>query len=147
MSGEDHDEVLALRVAHGQLAFVDPIADVFATTALHRENFIMNSDGSIVGFFQIDSTSGAQVVDGHLSLHEVQVDAAHQGRGFARQFVARLPAFLKARYPDWSSVCLTVNCRNKSAYRVYQLGGFVDTGGLYHQGRSGPQHIMTMSFD
>jgi hypothetical protein len=35
-----------------------------------------------------------------------------------------------------------VNSRNTVGLALYHRAGFVDTGELYHGGRSGPQHLL-----
>ena len=144
MADADRATVAGLRVTNDQLAFVDTIADTLNGSAHQRENYVIEAGNAIVGFFQVDSGSGAQAVPDSIELHEVQIDAAHQGNGHAGAFMAALAPFLAAHYPDTDTVSLTVNCRNRIAYRVYAQGGFTDTGALYHGGRSGPQHVMTM---
>ncbi|MGI9464598.1 MAG: GNAT family N-acetyltransferase [Aestuariivirgaceae bacterium] len=144
MTEADRDAVLRLQVSPEQGAFVDPLVETLATTALRNDNYVMEAAGEIVGYFQIDSSSGKQTMADNLELHEVLIDVAHQGKGYGKLFIQQLRAFLTETYPDWSSVCLTVNCRNTHAYRLYAFGGFIDTGDLYLEGRSGPQHIMVL---
>jgi ribosomal protein S18 acetylase RimI-like enzyme len=144
MSISDRDAVLALSVTYKQSAFVEPLKETLSDDDPLRECFVIVADHAIVGFFQIDSTSGAQKIPGSLELHEVLVDVKHQGKGLGKAFVLSLKQFLKAEYPRSQSVCLTVNCKNKAAYRLYELGGFVDIGQIYSEGRSGPQHIMQL---
>ncbi len=141
----DRAVVLGLSVTGPQAAFVEPIAETLSTTALQRDNFVIAADGAIVGFFQIACSSGAQKIANTLELHEVIVDASHQGKGYGKVFVFALKEFLRSEYPKWDAVCLTVNCKNKKAYRLYELGGFTDTGELYFEGRSGPQHVMRLA--
>jgi len=141
----DRVSVLGLAVTDSQSAFVEPLAETLSANAPRHDNFVITAGDDIVGFFQIDSTSGAQKIPGTLELHEVSIDARRQGKGFGRAFIVALRTFLQDAYPDAPAVCLTVNCRNRKAYRLYQLGGFEDTGDLHHEGRSGPQHIMLMS--
>jgi GNAT superfamily N-acetyltransferase len=140
----DRSAVLGLSVTDPQAAFVEPIAETLSTTALERDNFVIVAGGEVVGFFQIDCASDAQKIPDTLELHEVIIDAAHQGKGYGKAFVFALKEFLRREYPGWGAVCLTVNCKNKGAYRLYELGGFMDTGELYCEGRSGPQHVMRL---
>jgi hypothetical protein len=37
---------------------------------------------------------------------------------------------------------LTVNCDNAGALTLYRRTHFVDSGELYHGGRSGPRHLL-----
>jgi hypothetical protein len=58
-----------------------------------------------------------------------------------RQATEMLGKYLSQCYPAFSSVLLTVNCKNTQAQRAYLKGGFTDTAELYHGGAAGPQHI------
>lgn len=142
MKDIDRLTVEKLTVTKAQCAFVDPIAETLINTATLREHYVMEEKGEIVGFFQVDSTSGNQCVGNHLDLHEVLIDISHQGKGYGREFAVLLPDFLKQKYPTWGGVCLTVNCKNTLAKRLYECAGFVETGGLKTEGRSGTQYIM-----
>lgn len=145
MTAADREAVLLLDVTKEQSAFVDPISDTLAQSSSLRDNHVVVAEDLVVGFFQIDDTPESQRIAGSLELHEVRIAAAHQGKGFGKQLLASLPPYLRSTYPDWASVCLTVNCRNKRAYHLYLLGGFADTGETFHGGRSGPQHVLRMS--
>lgn len=142
LEDDDRPVVAKLSVRSEQEAFVEPLPETLAATAMDRDNYVMEADGAVVGFFQIDSTSRTQCVPDCLELHEVCVDGSAQGQGHGRSFVEALPLFLRETYPGWDGVCLTVNCRNERAKRLYELGGFEATGELKEEGRSGPQFIM-----
>lgn len=144
MTDDDRVTVLSLSVAAEQSAFVDSIADTLSMTGPVRDNYVVLADDTIVGFFQIDCSSGNQRIPHSLEVHEVAIDATHQGKGYGRSFICGLKSFLKHEYPHSKSACLTVNCRNGKAIGLYELGEFVDTGNLYHGGRSGPQHVMRL---
>ena len=146
MLSSDRSKVSKLKVSAEQLAYVDPINDTLAHETSARDNFVMEADGAIVGFFQIDARSKHRIMPDLLVLHEVQIDARAQGKRYGRQFMGALSSCLRHEYPWADGVCLTVNCKNLHAYRLYAAGGFVDTGNLYHGGRSGPQHIMVCRF-
>ena len=142
---EDEQALAAtLAVTSEQLQFVVPMQLTMKTTALERDNFIIETDAGIVGFFQIDTRVPEYVRQPLLELCQVVIDQNHQGRGIGRRFIQSLPELLRREYPDATGVVLTVNCRNKMAHRVYVAGGFRDTGEIYTGGPSGPQHIMTM---
>jgi ribosomal protein S18 acetylase RimI-like enzyme len=147
MTPDDQAAANALTVAKEQMPFVEPMPLALNTTDLQRDNFVMESNAEIVGFFQIDTQAPAYIAQPMLELCQVVVDHKHQGRGLGRQFIRLLPALLKQQYPNAPGIVLTVNCRNKMAHHVYAASGFHDTGELYNGGPSGPQHIMTMTFD
>ncbi len=141
---EDHAPAAAVSVTSDQLQFVDPMPLTLKTTALRRDNFVIELDTGIAGFFQIDTRVPDYIQQPLLELCQVVIDEKYQGHGIGRRFIQCLPEALKLEYPDASGVVLTVNCRNKVAYHVYATSGFHDTGRIYTGGPSGPQHIMTM---
>lgn len=147
MTQEDHAPAAALTVADEQSQFVDPMPLTLKTTALKRDNFVIEVDAGIVGFFQIDTRVPDYIQQPLLELCQVVIDQNHQGRGIGRRFIQGLPDAIKREYPAAPGVVLTVNCRNKMAHHVYAAGGFSDTGEIYEGGPSGPQHIMTMRWN
>lgn len=146
MRPEDHEALSGLNVNEQQQQFVEPMPLTLETSALHRDNIVIELGAEIVGYFQIDTKAPAYVRQPLLELCQVVVDRNHQGCGIGRQFLLLLPAFLNREYPSAPGIVLTVNCRNKMAHHVYAAGGFHDTGEIYNGGPSGPQHIMTMSW-
>ncbi|MEM9472322.1 MAG: GNAT family N-acetyltransferase [Pseudomonadota bacterium] len=147
MLASDHPAVAALTVADEQKPFVDPMPLTLETTGLQRDNFVVETDASIAGFFQINTRPPDYIEQPLLELCQVLIDKSQQGHGLGKKLIQRLPKVLKREYPDASGIVLTVNCRNKLAYHVYQAGGFCDTGDIYTGGPSGPQHIMSMCWD
>ncbi len=144
MTAADHSAAAALTVAGEQQQFVDPMPLTLDTTGLQRDNFVIETAAGIAGFFQIDTRAPVYIAQPLLELCQVVIDRNQQGRGLGKRFIQKLPEFLQPEYPEASGVVLTVNCRNKLAYHVYQAGGFHDTGEIYAGGPSGPQHIMSM---
>ena len=146
MIKDDREQAAALTVACDQLLFVEPMPLTLKTTALERDNFVIETNTGIIGFFQIDTRVPDFVRHPLLELCQVVIDQTHQGRGIGGRFIQSLPELLRREYPEAAGVVLTVKCRNKMAHRVYAAGGFHDTGEIYEGGPSGPQHIMTMSW-
>ena len=95
MRTEDVSAVLALSVMDDQSAYVDPLEVTLSDSAPTRENFIIEAGNIIVGFFQIDSSSGNQTIPDSIEVHEVTVDAKHQGKGYGKAFVLGLKFLLQ----------------------------------------------------
>ncbi len=147
MLASDHSAVATLTVADEQTQFVDPMLQTLETTGLQRDNFVVETDAGIAGFFQINTRPPDYVEQPLLELCQVLIDQSQQGHGLGKRLIQCLPDVLKRDYPHASGVVLTVNCRNKLAYHVYQAGGFRDTGDIFTGGPSGPQHIMSMCWN
>lgn len=147
MISEDRTAVLALRVKHAQRPFVEPIAETLEFKEAARENHVIEVDGAIAGFFQIETENLRRFKDAsvlELELHEFFIDAGVQGKGIGSYFIQSFSGYTRCAYPDWQTISLSVNCKNLAAYRLYQKGGFIDTGEIWAEGRSGPQHVMRM---
>jgi GNAT superfamily N-acetyltransferase len=130
-----------------QVQFSAHPRDVMKTPESRDAHVIYEGDDP-AGFFAIDrnySEAHDFAETGALGLRMFSVDHAHQGRGVASAASWLMRDYLRGQYPERSLCYLTVNCRNPGAYRVYEKGGFVDTGALYHGGGLGPQHIMRLA--
>lgn len=134
------DAVLALAPGPDQEVFSGRAADTLPAAEADPSRHpvaLLDGSGCPVGFFVLDET-------GHLLLRAFFVDAAHQRRGHAGRALAALPAYVRERFPQATSVSLTVNVRNVVAYAAYLRGGFVDDGELYLGGPAGPQHVLRL---
>lgn len=141
------DEVGHLTLGPGQERFVATIGEMVTDPLPTRDFHIVRMQGEGVGFFKIDRnyapTHDFAEAQGW-GLRGVLVGAQYQGRGLGRALLAALPGYLAARYPGQRLYYLTVNCRNTVARDAYVKAGWHDTGGLYHGGQSGPQHILRL---
>lgn len=139
------------RVAHfrlppEQIQFSAHPTDVMNTPGA-RDAHIILADNHPAGFFAIDRDYAPHhdfAPDSALGLRMFSVDHSRQGQGVASNGCRALKSYLATQYPEWNNCYLTVNCRNPDAHRVYEKGGFVDTGTLYLGGGFGPQHIMRL---
>lgn len=141
------DEVLHLRLAGGQAAFVHPIADMVRETTPGVAYHVVRAGAEAVGFFKTDRDYADRhdfAPAGVPGLRGMLIGAQYQGRGFGKAAIAALPAYLRGQFPVAGSILLTVNCRNAPARHVYLAGGWVDTGAIYSGGNSGPQHILRL---
>lgn len=115
----------------------DPLIDV---------HVIMYGD-QVAGMFRIDRGFHRHhrfAARTQFGLRTFLIDQTLQGRGIAKGCAAQLRDYLSAQYGAAESIVLTVNLRNPGARRVYESGGFIDTGAQYMDGGAGPQHIMTL---
>jgi len=115
-----------------------------------REGHVILADGQPVGFFAIQPDYGTAydfAPDDAIGLRMFSIDHAAQGKGHATAACRLLTGYLAAAYPGRAACYLTVNVKNPGARRVYEKGGFVDTGALYLGGGYGPQHVMRLALD
>lgn len=142
------EAVLDLRVRPEQDGFVSPPARTLpdAEQCSGSEPMAILLDHTVIGYYRIErsarSITGRDEDVDALGLRSFQLDAAWQGRGRGLRALDTLLADLAQRHPQGRRVMLTVNCANAAALALYRRAGFVDSGTLYHGGRSGPQYVL-----
>jgi RimJ/RimL family protein N-acetyltransferase len=133
---EEQAQFTALPAEALNLALTDP----------NRTPIVIMAGAKPVGFFVLHA--GPDIVPFTaepyaLLLRAFSVNHEDQGRGYARQSLLRLPAFIEKHYPEVKAVVLAVNQRNVPAQQVYLKSGFSDTGREI-EGKYGPQHIFVL---
>jgi RimJ/RimL family protein N-acetyltransferase len=140
--------LLALTVHEAQYDFVGRIAASLpdAEACEGSEAMVILGDGEPIGFYRVElyarSIAGIDFARVTLGLRSFFIDARWQGRGLGAVALDAAMRDIARRHPTAQDVVLTVNIRNTPALALYRRYGFRETGGLYHGGRSGPQHLM-----
>ncbi|MBL4831059.1 MAG: GNAT family N-acetyltransferase [Aliivibrio sp.] len=125
---------------------VSNIAEFLGCLASHEHPQLILSDDQVVGFFILDTQYNNHYdfcPSEAIGIRGLLIDQRFQGQGFAVQAILAMPAYISKKYSTFSSIYLTVNCRNEPAYNCYLKCGFKDSGHLYYGGAAGPQHIMS----
>jgi RimJ/RimL family protein N-acetyltransferase len=149
VSPDLREALLRLAPRPDQERFAGRLADTLpaAEADPERTPVAIVADGAPVGFFVLHRGPAAGVLAPEprdVLLRAFLVDARFQGRGIATRALAALPDFVAVHLPGIHRIVLSVNVRNPVAIRTYQRAGFADTGGLYHGGVSGPQHVFEL---
>ncbi|TYP68364.1 GNAT family N-acetyltransferase [Paenibacillus methanolicus] len=103
-----------------------------------RYPIVITAGEEPVGFFLLHDSERVKDCTENpraMLLTAFSVDNAKQGKGYAKQGMALIPAFAKERFPDCDEIVLAVNRRNIPAQKLYERVGFADTG----RRRIGPQ--------
>lgn len=79
------------------------------------------------------------------SLHALQVDHRHQGKGYGNAFLQALPLAARQAWPEIKGLELSVDAQNESALGLYLKRGWVDSGNAY-KGRVGYERRMALVF-
>jgi len=147
---EDHhiEKVKTVKISEEQIKFAGTptafLKDGSETVHLH----VVVNNGDVVGFFKIDTGYAENYSfcePDSLGLRAFVIDSRQQGKGLGTKAMLALNPYLQSNYSDYTSIYLTVNCKNPAAVRVYEKAGFVDTQALYLGGSAGPQYIMQLS--
>jgi len=140
--------LLELVVREEQYDFVGPVAVSLADAEACEgsEPMAILRDGAPIGFYRLEhrprSIADMDFERATVGLRSFFIDARWQGQGLGARALAAVVADLAQRHPRVRDMVLTVNLRNTAAIALYRRAGFRETGGLYHGGRSGPQHVM-----
>lgn len=142
------EAVLSLHVKRSQDDFVSPPAITLpdAERCVGSTPMAILQGDAVVGYYRIEDSArtltGNDSENDALGLRSFQIDAARQGQGLGALALAALLHDLGHRHPDASRLVLTVDRSNTTAVALYLRAGFVDSGGLYHGGRAGPQLLL-----
>ena len=149
----DHDDLITvrnLRVRENQQRFVcspPGVLELIKELGLEETSlpYVITVGEEPVGFFTLNFYSLA--VDYYLendrqcSIQSFMIDKAHQRKGYARKAMDRIFTLINRMRGKINLIKLTVNRHNNAAKALYLKCGFTDTGRIYLDGPSGPQHI------
>lgn len=120
-----------------------------ALTDPQRYPIVIMAERKVVGFFVLYTGQGILDYDDYtdtpfaevMLIRALLIDSRHQGKGYARQAMELLPAWVRYHFPFIHELLLAVNERNLAAQHTYTVAGFQDLG---HRpiGLAGPQRIM-----
>ncbi len=79
------------------------------------------------------------------SLHALQVDRRHQGRGFGQACLQAVPEAARQAWPELKGLTLAVDSDNQPALRLYSKLGWVENGEAC-KGRIGYERRMALAF-
>ncbi len=150
ISVDDVASVKGLHVTKDQQRFVfSPrrVLEIIKELGLEETSlpYIITVEGKPVGFFTLNFYSLA--VNYYLenkrecSLQSFMIDREHQRRGYAKEAMRKFIKLIKLERQEIELIKLTVNLHNIAAKSLYMKCGFNDTGEVYLDGPSGPQHI------
>ena len=142
---DDWAQVKKLSVASAQQKYVATIDQLFSKPRAHWRFYVVEVERRIVGFFCLDKKYWIEydfALPGEMGIRSFFIDQHQQGQGYASSAARQLIDLCLNEFPTAPSLCLTVNCKNKAAYRVYKSAGFQDTDQHYLGGKAEPQHIM-----
>lgn len=79
------------------------------------------------------------------TLHALQVDQRHQGKGYGKACLLALPEVARQAFPEIRALELSVDADNEAAIALYAKFGWVDSGEAY-RGRIGYERRMGLIF-
>lgn len=61
-------------------------------------------------------------------MRSYSTDLRHLRKGYGKASLALLRDFMHEKYPDIETIILAVNEKNQAAQKLYEYGGFIDSG-------------------
>ena len=104
---------------------------------------IMASDGP-VGFFVLHAGENIRDFTANpnaMVIRALSVNQPEQGKGYAKEAMLQLPAFVSNHFSEIDELILAVNFKNEPAKKLYEKAGFQDRGQIMH-GPIGPQYVL-----
>ncbi|WP_375750065.1 GNAT family N-acetyltransferase [Vibrio sp. HN007] len=142
---KDYSILMDMTVSEEQKPYVTSFSDLYHDRKPEHEFYVVNQGSELVGFFMLDKAYSKEYTfteQKELGLRNLVIDQKHQGKGYAVEALKKLFNYLYGAYPDYNSLCLTVNKKNRNAYSAYVKAGFLDSEKMYYGGDAGPQHIL-----
>ncbi len=142
---KDFAALMNLQVNPEQVHFASSFEQTYPHRKPHEHFYCIEIDKVLVGFFFFDcaySRIHTFANNKDLGLRNFFIDKAHQGKGYGKQALEKITMLAQGKYPEFTSLCLTVNKKNIAGYNLYIKAGYEDTKNLYSGGDYGLQHIM-----
>ncbi|WP_105981249.1 GNAT family N-acetyltransferase [Bacillus paralicheniformis] len=108
---------------------------------------VILSEGEPVGFFILHATERVKDYADNpdaMLLTALSIDRKHQGKGFAKEGMLKLPEFVAKEFTHCHEIVLVVNVKNTAAQHLYVKAGFADTGER-KMGPIGEQIVMKLN--
>ena len=126
VTGENLDEVLALKVHENQVGFVSTTAESLAQAYVYPETafpFAVYDGQTIVGFIMMGYYEAKQ----YYTLWKLLIDERYQHQGYGRQALEQGIEFLKEKFRV-NEIYTGVIPENHAAKKLYLSIGFKETG-------------------
>ncbi|RZT21261.1 GNAT family N-acetyltransferase [Fictibacillus sp. BK138] len=144
---EIHREALnAFVLAEDQKKFTAMPSDALKTCEedLSRTPVVIMASDVPVGFFVLHA--GEKIRDftanpNAMVIRALSINQKEQGKGYAKEAMLLLPAFVSTHFSEINALILAVNFKNEPAKKLYEKAGFQDRGQIKH-GPVGPQYVL-----
>ncbi|EDL62909.1 GNAT family N-acetyltransferase [Bacillus sp. SG-1] len=143
------EEVYAFSLIEEQHQFTALPAEALAVKDENRFPIVMIDKEKAVGFFVLHQGEAIREYTSNpnaLLLRAFSINQIHQGKGYAKEGMNRLPGFTRDHFPETDEIVLAVNERNLAAKSLYLISGFEDHGKKL-MGRKGWQSILTYTLN
>jgi RimJ/RimL family protein N-acetyltransferase len=109
-----------------------------------RNPVVITESDVPVGFFVLHAGENIRDFTANplaMVIRALSINQSEQGKGYAKEAMLQLPAFVSNHFPEVNELILSVNFKNESAKKLYEKVGFQDRGQIKH-GPVGPQYVL-----
>ena len=96
-----------------------------------RHDILGLDNGELVVFFVLHENEGASPYtdqENSILIRSFSTNYKHQGKGYAKESLKQLPAFVKTHLPHIENIVLAVNVNNTAAQHLYKKCGYKNEG-------------------
>jgi RimJ/RimL family protein N-acetyltransferase len=116
-----------------QLRFTGKPTDCIKLSAedVDRYSILAMEGDQLVTFFDLHKNEGAKPFSDNeqaILIRAFSTDFRHQGKGYAKNALLLLPAFIREHFRDIDEIVLAVNVQNEVAQGLYKACGYLDEG-------------------
>jgi RimJ/RimL family protein N-acetyltransferase len=109
-----------------------------------RNPVVIMASGVPVGFFVLHAGENIRDFTANpnaMVIRALSINRKEQGKGYAKEAMLQLLAFVPTHFPEINELILAVNFKNEPAKKLYEKAGFQDRGQIKH-GPVGPQYVL-----
>ena len=137
------------QLVESQLQFTGHPQHCLKLVSASRTPILGIVDGNLVTYFDLHKEEGVEPYSDNqnaILVRAFSTDFRKQGKGYAKQALKLLPAFVKKNFPQVDEIVLAVNVKNVAAQELYKKCGFIDHGER-RQGTKGELIVMSYSLN
>lgn len=134
------------QLAESQLQFTGHPRECVTLTSHSRTPVLALVEGKLVTYFDLHQAEGVTPYSDNeqaILVRAFSTEVNEQGKGYAKQALQLLPAFVQTNFPHINEIVLAVNTANTAAQNLYKKCGFKDFGER-RQGSKGELIVMSL---
>lgn len=136
------------QLAESQLKFTGHPRECVKLASNSRTPILAIVEGKLVTYFDLHQHEGVAPYSDNCNailVRAFSTEVNEQGKGYAKQALQLLPAYVQKNLPHINEIVLAVNIANTAAQNLYKKCGFKDYG-VRRQGPKGELIVMSFLF-
>lgn len=136
------------QLVENQLKFTGHPRECVKLASYSRTPILVIVEGKLVTYFDLHQQEGVAPYSNNsnaILVRAFSTEVNEQGKGYAKQALQLLPAYVQENFPHINEIVLAVNVANTVAQNLYKKCGFTDYG-VRRQGPKGELIVMSFLF-